>query len=132
MPRLAGQFLTLLFVSLAWIPFRAADAATTRTMLGRLFTFGSDGNHGWPITVLAALILVAAGHVVGLWMENGEKEPGIIQRFFDLGIKQHPLSGRQLVFGMSTMGGGFLTTSIVLIILFFGATNATPFIYFRF
>jgi hypothetical protein len=131
MPRLAGQLLTLLFVSLAWVPFRAADAATTRAMLERLFTFGSIGNHWWPITVLSALILVVAGHVIGLWMENAE-DAGVIARFFEIGIRRDPLSGRQLVFGMSTMGGGFLTTSIVLIILFFGATNANPFIYFRF
>jgi hypothetical protein len=101
-------------------------------MLARLFTFGSGGNQWWPITVLAALILVVSGHVVGLWMENAEKEPGLIQRLVDVKVKRHPVSGRQLVFGMSTVGGAFLTTSIVLIILFFGATNANPFIYFRF
>jgi alginate O-acetyltransferase complex protein AlgI len=132
MPRLAGQFLTLLFVSLAWVPFRATDAATTRSMLMRLFTPGSGGNHWLPVVVVAALILVVAGHLAGLWIERGETDTGAIPRLFDVRVREHPLSGRQLVFGMITLRGAFITTSILLIIAFFGATNASPFIYFRF
>jgi hypothetical protein len=65
---------------------------------------------------------------------TGEKAFSIIREELagEAQIREHPLSGRQLVFGMSTLRGAFLTTSIVLIIAFFGATNASPFIYFRF
>lgn len=132
MPRLAGQFLTLLFVALAWVPFRATDAATTRSMFIRLFAPGSTGNHWAPVTVFAALILVVAGHIAGMWMEKAQNETSVVQHLFDIRVRADPLSGRQLVFGMETIGGAFLTTSIVLIIAFFGATSSSPFIYFRF
>ncbi len=132
MPRLAGQVLTLLFVSLAWVPFRAVDAAATKAMLARLIAPGTGGSHWVPVTVIAALMLVAGGHVAGLWIERSSTERNILQRAFNLEIKDHPLSGRQLVFGTNTIGGAFLTTSIVLIIALFGATSASPFIYFRF
>jgi len=132
MPRLAGQCLTLLFVALAWVPFRAVDAATTRSMLTRLVSPGTGGNHWLPVTVVAGLVLVVCGHVAGLWIERARTSGGVIQRLFDIRVKEHPLSGRQLVFGLATVGGAFLTTSVVLIVALFGALDSSPFIYFRF
>lgn len=132
LPRLAGQCLTLLFVALAWVPFRAVDAATTRSMLSRLVSPGSGGNHWIPATVAAGLALVVLGHLIGLWIERADRTGGVLQRYFDMEVKAYPLAGRQLVFGLGTVGGAFLTTAIVLIVAFFGATNSSPFIYFRF
>ncbi len=132
MPRRAGQILTLLFVSLAWVPFRAVDAATTQVMFRRLFLVDGSGNHWLPIVVPAGLILVLAGHAIGVWIEKSDRSANFVLKAFDLQITDHPLSGRQLVFGMRTVSGAFLVSTIVLLIALFAATESSPFIYFRF
>jgi alginate O-acetyltransferase complex protein AlgI len=61
--RIAAWVVTFLFVSLAWIPFRAADFPTAWTILKGLVGLGG-GQASWPYApALVLLALLAAWHL---------------------------------------------------------------------
>jgi alginate O-acetyltransferase complex protein AlgI len=132
MPRILARGLTLLFVTLCWVPFRAPDLAATRTMLASLFGFGSGRDVWWTVMLPWAVVLTVAGHLVGVLMEN---DSAILRRLLekiDAFVDRGTISGPFVVLGWESTGGAFVTTAAVLIVYLFGATSTSPFIYFQF
>ena len=113
---LIGQFvgwaLTLLFVMLLWIPFRAPDFTTAYLYLSGLF--GPSGKVSWlSPTALLLLTAVIMWHL--LWLRAR------IQNWtlFPIAEPWRPLPAIVLF-------------SAMLAIILFAPIGATPFIYFRF
>jgi hypothetical protein len=93
----------LLFVTLAWVPFRAVTLEATMAFLRALIGAGGGKNLWIPSNLVGALLLVIGGHVVGVLME---RRPG-------------------------SFAGAFVVACVALTIYYFGA-GITPFIYFQF
>jgi alginate O-acetyltransferase complex protein AlgI len=101
---------TLLFVSLAWIPFRSPDTATTGQFLAGLV---SGGAVGWyPPQVILVLLVLAAIHV------------HMLRPFSRLRLLPSPHPARLLP--------AFLLTLLFWSIILFRPLNTSPFIYFQF
>src|SRR5262249_10079191 len=118
---------TLMFVTLAWVPFRAGTLTSTLTLLRALFGLGEGRNVWYPSALPWALLAVMAGHVVGVLIE---RPPSLFRRI-DADVMVDAISGRYLVLHVRTFTGAFVVTSAVLAIYFFAAA-VTPFIYFQF
>lgn len=108
----AGWALTLLFVMLLWIPFRAPDFMTAYLYLSGLF--GPSGEVAWvPPTIVLLIAIVIGWHLV--WLGAG-------------------LQGRKL-FPVArpwrAVPATVLFTAILALILF-APIGTTPFIYFQF
>jgi alginate O-acetyltransferase complex protein AlgI len=128
MPRLFAWASTLLFVTLCWVPFRAPDFATTIAMLRALFGSGLGHNIWWPVVLAWSIGLVIIGHLAGTFLPA---RPWAL-RWIDADYSSDSVSGPYLVFRMRTIAGSFAVAAAILSIYFFGALNASPFIYFQF
>jgi alginate O-acetyltransferase complex protein AlgI len=130
LPRMVATPITTLFVILCWVPFRAAKWETSRAMFATLFGLG-DGVDRWlPVVLAWSLLLVIAGHVIGVAMEEGAM-PSLFAAI-DAEPRPDAISGTTLIFHSRTVLGAFVTAAIALTIYFFGAAETSPFIYFRF
>jgi alginate O-acetyltransferase complex protein AlgI len=118
---------TLLFVTLAWVPFRAGTFSSTVSLLGALFGLGDGRNVWYPSALAWALGAVVAGHVAGVLMD---RRPDRF-RTIDADVAVDTVSGPHLIFHMRTFVGAFIVTAAVLAIYYFAA-GITPFIYFQF
>jgi alginate O-acetyltransferase complex protein AlgI len=127
-PRALAWPLTLLFVMLCWVPFRAIDFDGTIAMLRSLFGLGDGRNVWWPVVLAWGLALAIAGHLIGMALARGRNPLAIA----DAEVVVDPISGRYLVFRMRTIAGAFFVVAMVLAIYFFGAVESSPFIYFQF
>ena len=127
LPFVAAWPMTLLFVTLAWVPFRAVSFDGTADMFRALFGFGAGKNIWYPTGLGWAMFLVVLGHMAGILME---RRP-LMFRATDADVAADPISGRYLVLHMRTFIGAFVVTCAVLLIFYFGA-GVTPFIYFQF
>jgi alginate O-acetyltransferase complex protein AlgI len=135
LPRGVPWAMTLLFVMLCWIPFRAARLSDTIQILRGMFTlrggasFQTDG-------VFVALGLVVPAHVVGLWLARAvDNERPLLQRVMRAASAQlscDPISSWYLRLGTRTVLGSFLVTLWLLLVLLSGETRSRPFIYFQF
>jgi alginate O-acetyltransferase complex protein AlgI len=119
--------LTLLFVTLAWVPFRAVTFEATMAFLRALIGVGGGKNLWVPSNLVWALLLVIGGHVVGVLME---RRPGMF-RLIDSDIVRDSISGSHLQFHLRSFAGAFVVACVALTIYYFGA-GITPFIYFQF
>ena len=127
LPVFVGWPITLLFVMLAWVPFRAVTFPATLTLLRALFGL-SEGKNVWYPTALAwALSAVVVGHVAGILMD---RRPDVF-RAADIDVMPDAISGRYLIFHTRTFTGAFIVTAAILAIYYFAA-GITPFIYFQF
>lgn len=113
--RLVSWALTLLFVLLAWVPFRSPDFATTQEMFAGLFSSSATGDIHWlhAPTVVILLLAVAWHLAYRFWPQIIESLP------FDTARIQSVQAMTALVFS-------------VLVIFIFAPINASPFIYFQF
>jgi alginate O-acetyltransferase complex protein AlgI len=128
LPRGIAWLLTLSFVTLCWIPFRAADFHATASMMRALFGHGAGHNTWWPVVLGWSLVLIIAGHIAGTAIADGRMS----LRSVDAEVVSDPISGRYLNFRMRTVAGGFVVAATVLAIYLFGSVNTSPFIYFQF
>ncbi len=119
--------MTLLFVVLAWVPFRAVTFQATRDLTRALFGFGTGANVWFPSALPWALAVVIAGHFAGVLMERRSGAFG----FLDMDVASDTISGAHLVFHLRTFAGAFAVMCAILTIYYFGA-GITPFIYFQF
>ncbi|HLJ55426.1 MAG TPA: MBOAT family protein [Chthonomonadaceae bacterium] len=101
---------TLLFVCLAWLFFRAPSMPAALFMLRKMFAAGAGGaGTVWMQTAtVLSLPAVALGHLAGLRLRD---------RF-------HPR--------LSTFGGMLLALLVLFGLLFLAPTASSPFIYFQF
>ena len=131
-PRVLGQALTLLFVMLCWVPFRAHDFVSTRTIFASLFGLGSGRDVWWTVMLPWAVVLTMAGHLLGVLIANDSAILRTLLAKINAFIDRGTISGPFLVLGWESAGGAFTTTVAVLIVYLFGAANTSPFIYFQF
>jgi alginate O-acetyltransferase complex protein AlgI len=120
--------MTLLFVTLAWVPFRAVGFAKTGAMLQTLFGLGSGRDVWFPTGLGWAALLVITGHIAGMLMDRKPEA----MRAIDASVVTNPLSGSQLVFHIGTFRGAFVVGCGLLTLFYFGAAGIKPFIYFQF
>ena len=127
--------MTLLFVMLCWIPFRAARLGDTIQILRGMFTLA--GGASFPAdAVFVALGLVIPAHLVGLCLASavGNERPLLqrVMRAASAELSWDPISSWYLRLGTRTVLGSFLVTLWLLLVLLSGETHARPFIYFQF
>jgi alginate O-acetyltransferase complex protein AlgI len=132
-----GVVSTFLFVSLAWIPFRAASFGDTLLMVRKMFGLGdADGVIWIPHAFFWCLPLVLLGHMIGILIErDADKTRKVFRRgltFCGLQLRSDPISGSYLVWNMPNLLSLYLLFLWVLVLFFFASTNTSPFIYFQF
>jgi len=139
LPSWISWMITLLFVVLAWVPFRAASFSDTWVCYTKMFGLTSEtGVMFLPFWLPVCLAFVVLGHLIGLSCQHS-RHAGTISSWFmsalrQLGLKviQNSISGVYLSLERPTFAGGYAITFFVLVIFLFGATNTNPFIYFQF
>ena len=138
MPPMFGAVVTFVFVYFCWIPFRARTFDATRVILTRMFTAPPRGGIWYPEILAWGTLLIIIGHLLGAKLSKAASDEATssgITRFlrrFDAALLQDPLSGWYVRLGLGTIGGSWLVTVWTASILYFGATNSSPFIYFQF
>jgi alginate O-acetyltransferase complex protein AlgI len=135
MPALPGPLgwaLTLAFVAIAWVPFRAPSLGAAATMLALMFGLAHGGTSWVPVLTLGATALLALGHAAGVALEA---RPGATSRvlvWLGYRVETNPISGPQLVLGAGTTAGVFVVAYWLLILYFLARTDSGAFIYFQF
>jgi alginate O-acetyltransferase complex protein AlgI len=112
--RTASWALTLLFCSLAWIPFRSPSLETTQAFVRGLLP-NSTGSFAWYHTPTVTILMVAV-----LWHLVYQFAPAVMAR---LPFRSDEINGWP---AMLTLGYS------VLLLLLLAPLNAAPFIYFQF
>jgi alginate O-acetyltransferase complex protein AlgI len=129
--------LTLTFAVLCWIPFRAPTIGATWTILSRLVRPGVAGVLFYPSPLAWVTGVVVLGHLVGLAVERTRVDPewkARVARALDaLGaeVELDRLTGSFVRLG-TQRAGLFVVALWVLVVFFFSAVTASPFIYFQF
>ncbi len=138
LPTWAGRVVTLLFVVVAWVPFRSTSWASTRMIFARLVGLDAGGFAWWPFWLFACGLVVAAGHVFGAivlerWRQAGglPAHPGLLARL-GFGLSDQGVSGPYLLATRSGVSSAFVLAFLVIVLLLFGETKTNPFIYFQF
>lgn len=132
-----GTVATFLFVSLAWVPFRASSFEHTLLMVRKMMGFGADDGVLWiPYVFFWCLPLVLIGHVIGIVIEKSAvKKRGIFGwglNLCGLELRSDPISGSYLAWNQATVPGLYLLYLWMLVLFFFASTHTSPFIYFQF
>ncbi|HEY2387100.1 MAG TPA: MBOAT family protein [Candidatus Binatia bacterium] len=138
MPRAVATALTLLFVMLCWIPFRAPNVGATLVMLKGCFV-PHDGVVWLPTALGWCLVLLVIGHIVGATLdrvvEESRRLPALVRTGLAMvGATLHrdDVTGWYVELAGYPAGGAFLIASWVLLIFLFAPTTTQPFIYFQF
>jgi alginate O-acetyltransferase complex protein AlgI len=108
LPPLVARVLTVLFVVLLWVPFRAANWNTTMAMYQQLLWLGHGAQwlYPWVFAVLAVCVVSGMRHRAG--------QPD----FFS--------------FSTGTFWGRTQVAFSVMCLLYFSPLNLSPFVYFQF
>jgi hypothetical protein len=139
LPKPAGWAVTLVFVMVAWVPFRAHSFQTTRQMLEKMFCItGLRGGYWSPTWLwwLGGAVIIA--HVFGLLAEKSQANPGWQRALarglaiFGFRMEKLPISGAFLVPCRVTFLGSYFAALLFFIVLYFAPMNTSPFIYFQF
>ncbi|MEO6324793.1 MAG: MBOAT family protein [Thermoanaerobaculia bacterium] len=129
LPARVGTALTLTFVMLCWVPFRAVDFPSTLAIFKSLLGMGDGRNVWWPYVVGWSLLLVVTGHLLMLTVSRFRQN---VLDALDLECVRNPTSGSHPVFRARTLIGAFAVAAAILTIFFFGSVSTSPFIYFQF
>ncbi|PYQ47083.1 MAG: hypothetical protein DMF78_24660, partial [Acidobacteria bacterium] len=130
-----ARLLTFAFAMLCWIPFRSPNVAVMRTIVGKLLGLEREGGLWYPEVVAWSLLLAAAAHWFGARLKRSRASTDWFEsllRALSIYRMSSPISGLWPVFEMRSVAGSFVATIVLLSIYFFGAANASPFIYFQF
>jgi len=138
-PPWTGRLLTLLFVMVLWVPFRAQNFESTWIMLGGMFgVSGQAGGVWWPEWLAWCTALMVLGHLVG-WNVERLSRGQCASEFWrkviaGLGLKIEPcqISGAFLRPDRVSFSGIYLFSLLLLIMFYFAPMNTNPFIYFQF
>jgi len=105
--------ITILFVSLLWIPFRSPDIQTSYHIIMRLFlaTDGIDWLHTQTLIILSVVLIWHSLHSLRYKL------------LFDFPMEAAQLNTYQAIF--------MIMSALYLLVLFF-PSNTSPFIYFQF
>jgi alginate O-acetyltransferase complex protein AlgI len=135
MPSWIAQPLTLVFVMLCWIPFRAPDFRSTIDILTGMLTL-RHGAIWYPVILPAIVALVIAGHILGTMIARSASSPDStvsrLLRAIDAETLRDEISGWYVRLGTSNVAGAFVVSFWVMFVFFFAAASSAPFIYFQF
>ncbi|MCC6848705.1 MAG: MBOAT family protein [Deltaproteobacteria bacterium] len=128
--------LTLLFVVLCWIPFRAPTFAVTFLMLKRCFV-PHPGTIWLPPALGWCLALMAAAHALGAAFDgahDGASKPALARllRIFGARLGRDEVTGWWVRLGLYPTAAALLVVGWVLTLFLFVPTATQPFIYFQF
>jgi alginate O-acetyltransferase complex protein AlgI len=135
MPDPVARLLTFSFVMLCWLPFRSPSLETTGLLIRKLLGLEGGGGRWYPEVLAWSLAVVAAGHFFGTMLGRHHRAEGWFGSALEtLSIRrmENPISGVWPVFEGRSIAGSFVAAAVLLSIYFFGAANASPFIYFQF
>jgi len=134
-PAALAWLMTVGFVALCWIPFRAPRMADTVLFFRGMFALQA-GVTLWPSSILVALILVVPAHLVGLWLASARHgDRPLLQsllRSAGARLSDDPISSWHVRLGTRTALGMFVVTLWALLVILSAETHARPFIYFQF
>ena len=135
LPAFVAWPITLLFVVLCWIPFRAARFSDTMQMLGGMFTL-RPGQSFSPEIIVVSLALVVPSHLIGMWLASAMRgEQPLLQRLMRAAgarLSWDPISSWYLRVSLQTALGAFVVTAWLLMVILSAPTHTRPFIYFQF
>jgi alginate O-acetyltransferase complex protein AlgI len=135
LPSAVAWLMTLLFVVLCWIPFRAPQMRDTVQFIRGMFTLRAGASWS-PDALLVAVALVVPAHVIGLWLASAMRnERPVLQRLMralNAELRYDAISNWYLRMGTRTVLGSFVVTLWVLLVLLSAETHSRPFIYFQF
>ena len=135
LPSGVAWLMTLLFVVLCWIPFRAPQMGDTVQFIRGMFTLKAGASWS-PDALLVAVALVVPAHLVGLWLASAMRsERPVLQRLMralNAELRYDTISNWYLRLGTRTVLGSFVVTLWVLLVLLSAETHSRPFIYFQF
>jgi alginate O-acetyltransferase complex protein AlgI len=114
---------TYIFLCATWVLFRSTGFAAAATLFHKMSGLASGGIVWFYSPIAMVLPLVIAGHAVGVAAERSRTR---------LRLYRNPLSGTYVLLPRPGFAAGFLVTCWLLALLLFGATGASPFIYFQF
>ena len=132
-----GVGATFLFVSLAWVPFRARSFGDTLLMFKTMMGLSNGNGATWiPEALFWCLPPVLIGHLVGVMIEKDVVKIVNIFRYClnlcGLNINNDTISGYYVVWNRATTLGIYLLSLWIFVLFFFASTNTSPFIYFQF
>lgn len=134
LPTIISWAITLFFVVMTWVPFRAETTADMITFFKGLYGLGQPGVASWiPEAFWWCLAAMVAGHVVGVLVESGDAAAW--RRFLQgagLAAVRSRVSGLYLEWARARVLGLYLFGAALLIVYLFAPMNTNPFIYFQF
>ncbi len=114
---------TYIFICVTWVLFRSTSFAAAGIMFHKMSGL-APGGIAWFYSPLAMVLpLVIAGHAIGIRVQHART---------GLRLYRNPLSGTYVLLPRPGFAAAFLVTCWLLALLLFGATGASPFIYFQF
>lgn len=139
LPRVVAWALTVSFVCVTWVFFRASDFASAVTILRKMFWLDRTGI-SWtfaPLWMLLPFIVLA--HVFGVLaarLDAGGGLPGMSSRWIPAAAKlverQHARSGFYVVLPMPSFWGALALMVWLTGLFLFASIDSSPFIYFQF
>jgi len=138
LPAWLARALTFTFVSLAWVPFRAANLSDAGRVYSSLLGLGAARTFPWyPSWLPICAAAVMLGHLVTRrWIAPPQKpRPAAADAVLAaLGLTpvQWPLAGTYLVPTRVTVCGACLMTLFVVSIFLFAPSQVGPFVYAAF
>jgi hypothetical protein len=138
MPSWLGRALTFMFVSLSWVPFRAASVGDAGDIYASLLGLGTQHTYAWfpswlPICAGAVLL----GHLATLWVIPPRPTlvpaaaSGLMRALGLTAVDRH-FAGAYLVPTRVTVAGTYVITLLILSILLFAPSEVGPFVYAAF
>lgn len=129
--RASCRLCMFLFICVTWVVFRSKTFAAAGVMLRKMFGL-APGGIDWFYSPLAMVVpIVIAGHILGS-IAARRAEKGAKAAPLGLRVNSSPMSGTYLLLPLPGFTGAFLAACWILALVLFGATGATPFIYFQF
>jgi alginate O-acetyltransferase complex protein AlgI len=139
LPQPVAWVITLSFIMMTWVPFRAGSSGDAFLIYARMF--GLHGNAGVsfvPDALWWCLSLVILGHAVGISLAERPSDSfcvsggSVILKRLGLSITESAISGRYCELERSTVAGVYLLGMVLLVLFLFSPTNTNPFVYFQF
>jgi alginate O-acetyltransferase complex protein AlgI len=122
---------TFLFLCVTWVLFRSATFASAGVMLRKMAGL-APGGIPWFYSPLAMVLpIVIGGHWIGV-VASQRATSGNRTGPLGLRVKPDAISGVYSLLPLPSFAGGFLAACWILALFLFGATGASPFIYFQF
>jgi len=136
-PWLGGAF-TFVFVSLCWVPFRAANLQNAAAVYEGLLGLGGRRTYGWfPSWLPVCMVAIVLGHAVTLWLVKPARPDARStgsRLLAVLGMRsiERRLAGGYIVPERTSVLGSYVMVVLIISVLFFAPPAVGPFVYAAF